>query len=81
MLFHLKDLRFYQSTFLLIYLSLEILTSIIKTGWSIVVELIDLVNSAIFLNKLSDIMNVPAAIPNWENSNASYLETISNFWN
>ena len=40
-------MRFSQSTHLLMFLSLEILTSIIRTGLFILVELIDLVNSVI----------------------------------
>ena len=45
-LFHLTQMRFYRSTHLLC-LSLESLTSIIKTGLPNLVELIDLVNSVI----------------------------------
>ena len=41
-------MRFSQSTHLLMFLSLETLTSIIRTGLPILVELIDLVNSVIF---------------------------------
>ena len=45
-------MRFSQSTHLLMFLSLETLTSIIRTGLPILVELIDLVNSVIiFLSK------------------------------
>ena len=46
-LFHLPWMRFSRSTHLLMCFSLEILTSIIRTGLPILVELIDLVNSAI----------------------------------
>ena len=45
-LFPLTYMRFYRSTHLL-FLSLETLTSIIRTGLPILVELIDLVNSVI----------------------------------
>ena len=46
-------MRFSQSTHLL-FLSLETLTSIIRTGLPILVELIDLVNSAIiFLSQMT----------------------------
>ena len=45
-LFHLTQMRFSRSTHLL-FLSLETLTSIIRTGLPILVELIDLVNSVI----------------------------------
>ena len=46
-IFHLTQIMFSPSTHLLICLSLETLTSTIRTDWSILVELIDLVNSAI----------------------------------
>ena len=53
-LFHLTQMRFPQSTHLLMFLSLENLTSIIRTGYSILVELIDLVNSVIiFLSQMT----------------------------
>ena len=45
-------MRFSQSTHLLIFWSLETLTSILRTGLPIIVELIDLVNSVkIFLSQ------------------------------
>ena len=47
-LYHLTWMRFSRSTHLLICLYLEILMPIIRTGLSILVGLIDLVNSAIF---------------------------------
>ena len=47
MVFLLTWMRFFQSTHLLMCLSLEALTSIIGTGWPILVELLDLVNSVI----------------------------------
>ena len=47
MVFLLTWTRFFQSTHLLMCLSLEALTSITGTGWPILVELIDLVNSVI----------------------------------
>ena len=43
-LFHLAQMRFFRSTCLLMCLSLETSTSIIRTGLSILVELIDMVN-------------------------------------
>ena len=47
-------MRFSRSTHLLMFLSLETLTSIIRTGLPILVELIDLVNSAIiFLSQMT----------------------------
>ena len=47
-------MRFSRSTHLLMFLSLETLTSIIRTGSPILVELIDLVNSVIiFLSRMT----------------------------
>ena len=47
-------MKFSRSTHLLILLSLEILTSVIRTGLPILVELIDLVNSVIiFLSQMT----------------------------
>ena len=46
-LFHLTQMRFSQSTYLLMFLSLETLTSIISIDLPILVELTDLVNSVI----------------------------------
>ena len=46
-LFQLTQMQFSKSTHLLMYLSLETLTSIIRTDSPILVELIDLVNSVI----------------------------------
>ena len=47
-LFPLTEMRFSPSTHLLMFLSLETLTSIRRTGLPILVELIDLVNSVTF---------------------------------
>ena len=57
-------MRFSRSTHLLILLSLETLTSIIKTGLPILVELIDLVNSYNFSrsNDLNQMVNFPTQI-------------------
>ena len=53
-LFHVTWMRFSQSTHLLMFLSLETLTFIIRTGLPILVELIDLVNSVIiFLSQMT----------------------------
>ena len=52
-------MRFSQSTLLLIFLSLETLTSVIRTGLPILVELINLVNS----NGLTQMVNFPTCIP------------------
>ena len=46
-LFHLTQMRFYRSTHLLVFLSLETLASIIRTGLPILVELIELLNYVI----------------------------------
>ena len=46
-LFHLIYMRVSRSTHLLMFLSLETLTTILKTGLPVLVELIDLVNSFI----------------------------------
>ena len=47
-------MRFSRSTHLLMFLSLETLTSIIRTGLPILVELIELVNSVIiFLSQMT----------------------------
>ena len=47
-------MRFSRSTYLVMFLSLETLTSIIRTGLSILVELIDPVNSVItFLSQMT----------------------------
>ena len=48
-LFHLTQMRFSQSIHLQMCLSLETLSSIIKTGFPILVELTDLVNSVVTL--------------------------------
>ena len=58
-------MRFSRSTHLLMCLSLGTLTSIIKTGKPILVELIDLVNSYNFSisNDLTQIVNFPTQIP------------------
>ena len=48
------EMRFSRSTHLLMFLSLKTLTSIIRTGLAILVELIDLVNSVIiFLSQIT----------------------------
>ena len=53
-LFQLTLMRFSQSTHLLVFLSLETLMFIIRTGLPILVELIDLVNSVIiFLSQMT----------------------------
>ena len=55
------SMGFSRSTHLLMFLSLETLTSIIRTGLPILVELIDLVNPVIIF--LSQMINLPTQIP------------------
>ena len=56
-------MRFSRSTHLL-FLSLETLTSIIRTGLPILVELIELVNSVIiFLSQMTQMVDFPTRIP------------------
>ena len=66
-LFHLTQMRFSLSTHWLMFLSLETLTSIIRTGLPILVELIDLLNSNNFSvsNDLTRMVNFPAQIPDF----------------
>ena len=59
-------MRFSQSIHPLMFLSLETVTSIIRTGLSILVELIDLVNSVIVFfisNDLTQMVDFPTRIP------------------
>ena len=56
-------MRFSQSTLLLMCLSLETLTFIIRTGLLILMEPIDLVNSVIISNNLTQMVNFPTHIP------------------
>ena len=58
------------------FLSLEILTSIIKTGLPILVELIDLMNSVIiwpYSNDLTQMVNFPTQIPDCDSHNPALL--------
>ena len=64
-LFHLTYMRFSRSTHLLMFLSLETLTSIIRTGLPIPLELIDLVNAVIILNDLTQMVNFSIRIPDY----------------
>ena len=57
------------------YLSLETLMSIIRTGKPILVELIDLVNSVtIFLNNLTQMVNFPTPIPDCDTHSPALLD-------
>ena len=69
-------MRFSRSTHLLMFLSLETLTSIIRTGLPILVELIDLVNSLIIFisNDLTQMVNVPTRIPDCDSHSPALLD-------
>ena len=72
-------MRFYPSTHLLIFLSLETLTSIIRTGLPILVELIDLGNSVtIFLSQMTlHNSHSPALLDLFLSSDASICSTMA----
>ena len=55
------------------FLSLETLTSIIRTGVSILVELIDLVNSVIISNDLTQMVNFPTRVPDCDSHSPALL--------
>ena len=67
-------MRFSQSTHLLMCLSLETLTSIIRTGLPILVELIELVNSVIISNDLTQMVNFPTWIPDCDSHSPALLD-------
>ena len=56
------------------FLSLETLTSIIGTGLPILVELIDLVNSVIISNVLTQMVNLPTRIPGCDSHSPALLD-------
>ena len=62
-LFHLTQMNFSQSTHLVMCLSFKTLMPIITTGLAILMELIDLMNSVIISNNLTQITNFPTWIP------------------
>ena len=66
-------MRFSLSTHLLMFLSLETLTSIIRTGLPILVELINLVNSVIS-NDLTQMVNLPTWIPDCDSHSPALLD-------
>ena len=66
-------MRFSRSTHLLMFLSLETLTSIIRTGLPILVELIYLVNS-VFSNDLTQLVNFPTWIPDCDSHSPALLD-------
>ena len=67
-------MKFSQSTHLLMFLSSETLMSIIRTNLPILVELIDLVNSVIISNDLTQLVNFPTQIPDCDSHNPALLE-------
>ena len=69
-------MRFSPSSHLLMFLSLETLTSIIKTGLSILMELIGLVNTYnfSFSNDLSQVVNFPTRIPDCDSHSPALLD-------
>ena len=69
-------MRFSRSTHLLMCLSLEALTSIIRTGLRILVELIDLVNCYNFsiLNDLTQMVTFPTQIPDCDCHSPTLLD-------
>ena len=69
-----SNMWFSRSTHLLIFLSLETLMSIIKTGLPILVELIDLVNSVITVlisNDLTQMVSFPTRMPDFDSHSAA----------
>ena len=56
------------------FLSLETLTSIIKTGLPILVELIDLVNSVIIFLSQMTLLNFPTWIPDCDSHSPALLD-------
>ena len=59
----------------LLFLSLETLTSIIRTGLPILVELIELVNSVIiFLSQMTQMVNFPTRIPDCNSHSPAPLD-------
>ena len=69
-------MRFARPTHLLMSLSLETLTSIIRTGLLILVELIDLVNGYNFSisNDLTQMVNFPTQIPDCDSHSSALLD-------
>ena len=66
-------MRFSRSTHLLMFLFLLTLTSIIRTGLPLLVELIYLVNSVIS-NDLTQIVNLPTQIPDSDSNGPALLD-------
>ena len=69
-------MRFSQSTHLVMFLFFETLTSIIRTGLPILVEMIDLVNSVIIFfisSDLTQMVNFPTRIPGCDSHSPALL--------
>ena len=73
-LLHLTQMRFSPSTHLQMCLTLETLTSIIRTGLPILVELLDLVISAIISNDLTWMANLSTQIPDCDSHSPALLD-------
>ena len=69
-------MRFSRSTHLLMYLSMETLTSIIRTGLPILVELIDLCHNFSISNDLTQIVNFPTWIPDCDSHSPALLDLV-----
>ena len=72
-------MRFSRSTHLVMSLSLETLSAIIRTGLPIMVELIDFVNSVIFFfisNDLTHTVNFPTRIPDCDSYRPALLNLL-----
>ena len=63
----------------LLFLSLETLTFIIRTGLSILVELLDLVNSVIISDDLTQMVNFPTWIPDCDSHSPPVLGLFLSF--
>ena len=75
-LFHVTSMRFSQSTHLLMFFSSKTLTSIIRTGLPILVELIHLANSVIIANDLTQLVNFPTQILDCDSHSPTLLDLL-----
>ena len=78
-LFHLKQVRFSRSTHLLMFLSLQTLTSIIKTGLPVLDSggtdrAIELCYNFSISNDLTQMVNFPTWIPDCDSHNSALLD-------
>ena len=69
-------MRFSQSTHLLMFFSSKTLTSIIRTGLPILVELIHLANSVIIANDLTQLVNFPTQILDCDSHSPTLLDLL-----